>query len=65
MTTLIVEDELASQLQEIADDEQRPVGDVLRSLLNCMLRSPKTSRPAHSKHALKFWRLWTACLTTM
>ena len=33
MTTLIIEDELAAKLSEIAADEYRPVMAVLRSLL--------------------------------
>lgn len=46
MTMLIVEDELASQLQEIAADENRPVEDVLRTLLELYAALPKTFTPA-------------------
>jgi hypothetical protein len=41
MTTLIIEDELAAQLTEIAADENRPVTDVLRSLLELYSALPK------------------------
>jgi hypothetical protein len=43
MTTLIIEDELAAQLNEIAADENRPVTDVLRSLLELYSALPKNS----------------------
>lgn len=49
MTTLIVEDKLASQLQEIADDENRPVEDVLRSLLELYAALPKEITPGTQK----------------
>ena len=45
MTTLIVEDDLASQLHEIAHDENRPVEDVLRTLLELYAALPKTITP--------------------
>jgi hypothetical protein len=45
MTTLIVDDKLASQLQEIADDENRPVEDILRSLLELYAALPKNITP--------------------
>ena len=41
MTTLIIEDELAAQLTEIAADENRPVADVLRSLIELYSSLPK------------------------
>ncbi len=43
MTTLIIEDELAAQLNEIAADENRPVTEVLRSLLDLYSALPKHS----------------------
>ena len=43
MTTLIIEDELAAQLTEIAADENRPVADVLRSLIELYSALPKHS----------------------
>jgi hypothetical protein len=41
MTTLIIEDELAAKLNEIAEDEKRPVADVLRSLVEWYSALPK------------------------
>ncbi|MBA3873576.1 MAG: hypothetical protein H0X30_30965 [Anaerolineae bacterium] len=43
MTSLIIEDELAAQLTEIAADENRPLADVLRSLLELYSALPKNS----------------------
>jgi hypothetical protein len=43
MTTLIIEDELAAKLTEIAADEKRPVTAVLRSLLELYSALPKDS----------------------
>ena len=42
MTTLIIEDEVATKLVEIAADENRPVTDVLRSLLELYTALPKS-----------------------
>jgi hypothetical protein len=45
MTELVIANDLAEQLGAIAQEEQRPIEDVLRSLLELY----KASRPAGSK----------------
>jgi hypothetical protein len=44
MTTLIIEDEIAAKLTEIAADENRPVTAVLESLLELYSSLPKHSQ---------------------
>ncbi len=50
MTTLIIEDELAARLNEIAADENRPVTAVLESLLDLYSSLPKL--PQHATDSM-------------